>query len=112
LRLPARSLFACYCPSLPSPSFPTRRSSDLAVHDGTVTSEGTGEISLSEDETATFWVYGRADGEATLSILGSGTGAVTVNGEEVLDRKSTRLNSSHVSISYAVCCLKKKRSRR
>src|SRR5271167_1128274 len=27
-----------------------------------------------------------------------------------LDRKSTRLNSSHVSISYAVFCLKKKRS--
>src|SRR5699024_12881773 len=25
------------------------------------------------------------------------------------DRKSTRLNSSHVSISYAVCCLKKKK---
>src|SRR5690625_1916856 len=25
------------------------------------------------------------------------------------DRKSTRLNSSHVAISYAVCCLKKKR---
>src|SRR5690625_1337694 len=24
------------------------------------------------------------------------------------DRKSTRLNSSHVAISYAVCCLKKK----
>src|SRR5699024_12131602 len=24
----------------------------------------------------------------------------------VQDRKSTRLNSSHVSISYAVCCLK------
>src|SRR5699024_4132467 len=28
-----------------------------------------------------------------------------------LDRKSTRLNSSHVSISYAVFCLKKKRKR-
>src|SRR5438874_8271413 len=28
---------------------------------------------------------------------------------EVLDRKSTRLNSSHVEISYAVFCLKKKR---
>src|SRR5699024_4886325 len=28
---------------------------------------------------------------------------------EWLDRKSTRLNSSHVSISYAVFCLKKKR---
>src|SRR5690606_40922739 len=27
-----------------------------------------------------------------------------------LDRKSTRLNSSHVKISYAVFCLKKKRS--
>src|SRR5690625_3228313 len=28
------------------------------------------------------------------------------------DRKSTRLNSSHVAISYAVCCLKKKQDRR
>src|SRR5699024_11555742 len=28
----------------------------------------------------------------------------------VEDRKSTRLNSSHVSISYAVFCLKKKNS--
>src|SRR5699024_11630142 len=27
----------------------------------------------------------------------------------IKDRKSTRLNSSHVSISYAVFCLKKKR---
>src|SRR5437868_1057546 len=29
----------------------------------------------------------------------------------LLDRKSTRLNSSHVSISYAVFCLKKKKSK-
>src|SRR5436305_12711668 len=29
-----------------------------------------------------------------------------------LDRKSTRLNSSHVRISYAVFCLKKKNKRR
>src|SRR5699024_12116559 len=28
--------------------------------------------------------------------------------EEFIDRKSTRLNSSHVSISYAVFCLKNK----
>src|SRR5438309_7934015 len=28
--------------------------------------------------------------------------------EDLLDRKSTRLNSSHSSISYAVFCLKKK----
>src|SRR5690625_5460707 len=30
-------------------------------------------------------------------------------GQYKLDRKSTRLNSSHVAISYAVFCLKKKR---
>src|SRR5690606_41586223 len=30
-----------------------------------------------------------------------------VRGEESEDRKSTRLNSSHVKISYAVFCLKK-----
>src|SRR5690625_6862567 len=28
----------------------------------------------------------------------------------ILDRKSTRLNSSHVAISYAVFCLKKKKN--
>src|SRR5437868_14387799 len=28
--------------------------------------------------------------------------------QDKIDRKSTRLNSSHVSISYAVFCLKKK----
>src|SRR6266496_5204795 len=34
-------------------------------------------------------------------------------GEEALcrDRKSTRLNSSHVEISYAVFCLKKKKKK-
>src|SRR5699024_11322747 len=31
-----------------------------------------------------------------------------MQGVTLLDRKSTRLNSSHVSISYAVSCLKKK----
>src|SRR5690625_6615089 len=29
--------------------------------------------------------------------------------DPVIDRKSTRLNSSHVAISYAVFCLKKKK---
>src|SRR5690625_6674245 len=32
--------------------------------------------------------------------------------ENARDRKSTRLNSSHVAISYAVFCLKKKKTRR
>src|SRR5258708_31141266 len=31
------------------------------------------------------------------------------NADSLLDRKSTRLNSSHQIISYAVFCLKKKR---
>src|SRR3712207_7674319 len=31
--------------------------------------------------------------------------------EAELDRKSTRLNSSHANISYAVFCLKKKKKR-
>src|SRR3712207_7762842 len=30
-------------------------------------------------------------------------------GRDLLDRKSTRLNSSHANISYAVFCLKKKK---
>src|SRR5438045_6892340 len=33
------------------------------------------------------------------------------NGRARPDRKSTRLNSSHLGISYAVFCLKKKRSK-
>src|SRR3712207_7868537 len=35
--------------------------------------------------------------------------ACAVSGEK--DRKSTRLNSSHANISYAVFCLKKKKNR-
>src|SRR5204862_4710296 len=31
-------------------------------------------------------------------------------GPDAVDRKSTRLNSSHVEISYAVFCLKKKKN--
>src|SRR5690606_40322137 len=42
---------------------------------------------------------------------------VTMNGRRIIDtrmsedRKSTRLNSSHVKISYAVFCLKKKKKK-
>src|SRR5690554_8106156 len=35
-------------------------------------------------------------------------GSIDCDGFKVSDRKSTRLNSSHVRISYAVFCLKKK----
>src|SRR2546429_5504110 len=37
-------------------------------------------------------------------------GVVTISNEEKQDRKSTRLNSSHGYISYAVFCLKKKKN--
>src|SRR5438874_9966098 len=33
-------------------------------------------------------------------------------GDPLTDRKSTRLNSSHVEISYAVFCLKKKKQKK
>src|SRR3989442_4525907 len=36
-------------------------------------------------------------------------GQVLLDGVDLVDRKSTRLNSSHVRISYAVFCLKKKK---
>src|SRR2546422_6224075 len=51
--------------------------------------------------------------------LGSGSGElaegrrVVIRTEDlVLDRKSTRLNSSHGYISYAVFCLKKKKNKK
>src|SRR5439155_23961406 len=40
---------------------------------------------------------------------GSGRGADPSAQADGSDRKSTRLNSSHVAISYAVFCLKKKK---
>src|SRR3712207_8547445 len=36
--------------------------------------------------------------------------ALTDYGFKAIDRKSTRLNSSHANISYAVFCLKKKKN--
>src|SRR5690625_6551338 len=36
------------------------------------------------------------------------SGSIAIDRKPLRDRKSTRLNSSHVAISYAVFCLKKK----
>src|SRR5437868_8814547 len=49
-------------------------------------------------------------GLADLPGLAAGSVAGAFSGPYTLDRKSTRLNSSHVSISYAVFCLKKKKT--
>src|SRR5690625_2613075 len=44
----------------------------------------------------------------TVDVLGHRLGRVDMQQLRRQDRKSTRLNSSHVAISYAVFCLKKK----
>src|SRR6266496_4750368 len=53
-------------------------------------------------------VFDQVEDFLNLEFLSLGVGALDVFGEFVLaqDRKSTRLNSSHVEISYAVFCLK------
>src|SRR5690606_41637320 len=66
------------------PSFPTRRSSDLSIGRHEELAQR-----LSEQEGDVDEGPRRID-------------------RRLRDRKSTRLNSSHVKISYAVFCLKKK----
>src|SRR5690625_7468301 len=75
-------IFYCHTVHRHPHSFPTRRSSDL--HRRT-----------------------RMPRRRTLAAACTGKRRVVVR---PLDRKSTRLNSSHVAISYAVFCLKKKTS--
>src|SRR3712207_7512507 len=51
-------------------------------------------------------------GASTSGITSGSTGGQsTMDKAQQLDRKSTRLNSSHANISYAVFCLKKKNRR-
>src|SRR5207249_9957451 len=62
------------------------------------------------DNTALLWTASGASPAPSISVTPSSRtfGNVPVGSSEE-DRKSTRLNSSHVSISYAVFCLKKKK---
>src|SRR5690625_498698 len=69
-----------------------------------------------DEDTIYFSLIGRPNvGRSSLvnallneeRVIVSDVGGTT---REAVDRKSTRLNSSHVAISYAVFCLKKKRS--
>src|SRR5471030_2909543 len=47
-----------------------------------------------------------------LGVGGRGTRVPSANSPPICgDRKSTRLNSSHLGISYAVFCLKKKKNK-
>src|SRR5204862_6206230 len=79
-------------------SFPTRRSSDLVRHQRNQTDVGTasstpGQSPVQDQEST--GIYGVVNHRIAPNFTGR-------------DRKSTRLNSSHVEISYAVFCLKKK----
>src|SRR5690606_41539643 len=94
------------------PSFPTRRSSDLGVvnRDSKFIKVST---SASEADPSVMNVKhvleGGVDGYDDVTPDNINTAMLKFdNVETIKDRKSTRLNSSHVKISYAVFCLKKK----
>src|SRR5699024_12289711 len=76
-------------------SFPTRRSSDL------ITGWGAPRVTADLLELA-----------PDLQLVAHAAGTVKALFDPACyeDRKSTRLNSSHVSISYAVFCMKKKKN--
>src|SRR5207244_12513001 len=102
----------CSCPSPPRylPSSPTRRSSDLGV---AVDDAGPAVLrDCAEDlEHVPPDPSAHAGSELT-SIDAEPHRGRAAHGHRRLasDRKSTRLNSSHQIISYAVFCLKKKKT--
>src|SRR5207302_10852199 len=57
-------------------------------------------------ESVQFFLYVLVDGRE------ASPGFSRHNNQKLADRKSTRLNSSHVKISYAVFCLKKKKKKK
>src|SRR5689334_24484490 len=87
--------------------FPSRRSSDLG------TGEAIAVAGQTEIHTADIDAFRTAAGLSpkNLQLVSvDGTKGFKAGDEvEAEDRKSTRLNSSHSSISYAVFCLKKKK---
>src|SRR5438445_5188487 len=92
----------CYHDHLDLHSFPTRRSSDLLK---AADSPRTGEAVCRAvtDFIRQFRLPYR------LRELGIPKADLPAVAADALDRKSTRLNSSHANISYAVFCLKKKK---
>src|SRR5699024_11831113 len=87
-------------------SFPTRRSSDLRRRVLRSCARPVLPGPGCEAARRSGHVLGVPRGRAT------GPGGPVPPGRNWSDRKSTRLNSSHVSNSYAVFCLKKKISRK
>src|SRR5207249_5768017 len=93
-------------------SFPTRRSSDLTLRARICLWVELSEL-IRLPEFKVCWPVDKGTSSIRVESLlfraadfGSGRRQRTTN-PVMADRKSTRLNSSHVSISYAVFCLKK-----
>src|SRR5699024_7118227 len=108
----ALSLAACGSTSSES----TASSSEAASSESTAASSEAASSESTEaaaagdfDATQAINVVSREDGSGTRGAFIELTGVEDDNGDNTTDRKSTRLNSSHVSISYAVFCLKKKK---
>src|SRR5690606_40532309 len=96
----------CHLHHTDPPSFPTRRSSDLLMRqDPDVILVG----EIRDLETATIAIQAAMTGHLVLSTLHTNDAPSSITRLINIDRKSTRLNSSHVKISYAVFCLKKKK---
>src|SRR5437899_9658935 len=85
-------------------SFPTRRSSDLYFGPTYDVHGGGSDLIFPHHEAEIAQAEGLT-GKEPLARYWLHTGLLSIKG----DRKSTRLNSSHLGISYAVFCLKKKK---
>src|SRR5690606_42101700 len=91
------------------PSFPTRRSSDLGGVGIWLIVESHGPF---HDFSVSVIVGRTVHFQRVFQILNDGNRLFVPHFHGgTPDRKSTRLNSSHVKISYAVFCLKKKNER-
>src|SRR5438874_6557349 len=70
-------------------------------------------VRLSNGTEVTAYIPGEGHNLQEHSIVLVRGGRVRdLPGVRTIDRKSTRLNSSHVEISYAVFCLKKKKKKK
>src|SRR5690348_17671743 len=88
--------------------FPTRRSSDLRVRDVAPLRPGQRAEEGVARAGAVRRRHARGEPVRPPDVLREETSDAL----QERDRKSTRLNSSHPSISYAVFCLKKKTNNR
>src|SRR5690606_41726617 len=82
---------------------PTTEIYTLSLHDA---------LPICEEQLPLALVAGLGDLLKALVVFRADHGGQLEGGQGVSDRKSTRLNSSHVKISYAVFCLKKKKKRK